>query len=419
MGDQEVRIMSIKWIKTAHKGLRYYEHPTRKHGKRKDRYYTIRFKVDKKEYTYGIGWVSDGVPEEVLRSNPGVGFEEYCLMQLRIFKTNVRSASGARSPRERREIIKEEMEREEKENLPFNVIYTEKYLPVSEQNKKNIATEEGLFKHWLSPVIGNLALKDISPIHLERIKKNMADAGRSPRTINYALSVIRQLYNFSKNIGLYSGECPVKKVKIPREDNRRLRFLTHEEAEAILTALKEKSQDVYDMTLLSLHCGLRAGEVFSLTWADVDVKKGILTLRNTKSGRTRHNYMTEDVKAMLSSRTQGKGSDLVFPTAKNKQRVWVSNTFAKVVDALNLNEGVTDRRQKVVWHTLRHTYASWLVQAGVSLYHVQKLMGHEEIRQTERYSHLNLSTLQDAVKTFESTLKTDENKQRKSIVKEI
>jgi hypothetical protein len=46
-------------------------------------------------------------------------------------------------------------------------------------------------------------------------------------------------------------------------------------------------------------------------------------------------------------------------------------------------------------------------------------MGHEEIRQTERYSHLNLSTLQDAVKTFESTLKTDENKQRKSIVKEI
>jgi site-specific recombinase XerD len=129
--------------------------------------------------------------------------------------------------------------------------------------------------------------------------------------------------------------------------------------------------------------------------------------------------MTEDVKAMLSSRTQGKGSDLVFPTAKNKQRVWVSNTFAKVVDALNLNEGVTDRRQKVVWHTLRHTYASWLVQAGVSLYHVQKLMGHEEIRQTERYSHLNLSTLQDAVKTFESTLKTDENKQRKSIVKEI
>jgi len=87
MGDQEVRIMSIKWIKTAHKGLRYYEHPTRKHGKRKDRYYTIRFKVDKKEYSYGIGWVSDGVPEEVLRSNPGVGFEEYCLMQLRIFKT--------------------------------------------------------------------------------------------------------------------------------------------------------------------------------------------------------------------------------------------------------------------------------------------------------------------------------------------
>ncbi len=52
--------MKIKWIKTAHKGLRYYEHPDRKQGKKRDCYYAIRFKVDHKEHMYGIGWLSDG-----------------------------------------------------------------------------------------------------------------------------------------------------------------------------------------------------------------------------------------------------------------------------------------------------------------------------------------------------------------------
>jgi len=57
----------IQWIKTAHKGLRYYEHDTRRHGKKKDRYYAIRFKVDNKLYEYGIGWWSEGNPEEARR----------------------------------------------------------------------------------------------------------------------------------------------------------------------------------------------------------------------------------------------------------------------------------------------------------------------------------------------------------------
>jgi integrase len=264
---------------------------------------------------------------------------------------------------------------------------------------------------WIDPIIGNLPLKDISPIHLERIKKNMADAGRSPRTINYALSVIRQLYNFSNAVGLYAGECPVKKVKIPRKDNTRLRFLTHEEAEKILTALKDKSQDVHDMAILSLHCGLRAGEVFSLTWADVDLKKGILTLRNTKSGRTRHGYMTEAVKEMFSTRNPSNGNEFVFPATTGLQRDRISKTFVKVIDDMGLNKGITDNRQKVVWHSLRHTYASWLVQSGVSLYVVQNLMGHENISQTTRYSHLKGETFQDAVRILERDIKNMDQKE--------
>ncbi len=70
--------------------------------------------------------------------------------------------------------------------------------------------------------------------------------------------------------------------------------------------------------------------------------------------------------------------------------------FNRVINKLNLNEDVTDRRDKVTFHTLRHTYASMLVQKGVDIYHVKELLGHSSIALTERYSHLSESTLKHA-----------------------
>ena len=67
-----------------------------------------------------------------------------------------------------------------------------------------------------------------------------------------------------------------------------------------------------------------------------------------------------------------------------------------------MNEGIDDTRQKVVFHSLRHTFASWLVQDGVDLFVVKELMGHERIDMTERYSHLSPIAMRSAVKTLES-----------------
>jgi site-specific recombinase XerD len=71
---------------------------------------------------------------------------------------------------------------------------------------------------------------------------------------------------------------------------------------------------------------------------------------------------------------------------------------------LGFNAGVTDRRQRVVFHTLRHTFASWLVQNGTDLYTVSKLLGHSDISMTQRYSHLSDDTLQRAVKNLEKAI---------------
>jgi site-specific recombinase XerD len=95
---------------------------------------------------------------------------------------------------------------------------------------------------------------------------------------------------------------------------------------------------------------------------------------------------------------------LVFPTTKVTRIERISKTFNRVVEELGLNEGITDTRYKVVWHSLRHTYASWLVQSGVSLYTVQKMLGHSRINMTERYSHLHQENMQDAVNVLEQSI---------------
>ena len=156
------------------------------------------------------------------------------------------------------------------------------------------------------------------------------------------------------------------------------------------------------MALLSLHCGLRAGEIFSLTWQDVDMERGLLTLRDTKSGKTRAAIMTEAVKSMLADRKRRGPADLVFPSETGEKVGQVSQSFIKTVNALGFNDGVTDARQKVVFHSLRHTFASWLAEDGADLYVIQQLMGHQSFAMVQRYAHLSPDTLRRAVKGLEA-----------------
>jgi site-specific recombinase XerD len=138
----------------------------------------------------------------------------------------------------------------------------------------------------------------------------------------------------------------------------------------------------------------------------------VLTIRGTskkagtqtKSGKTRAAIMTQAVKDMLASRNSGGHHDLVFPGRRGVKIVQISDSFNRAVTALGFNKGVEDDRQKVVFHTLRHSYASWLVESGVDLYTVKELMGHGVIAMTERYSHLSEDTLKRAVATMEASL---------------
>ena len=404
----------IKWIKSAHKGLRYYEHSTRKHGKKKDRYYAIRFKVDKKDYSYGVGWVSDGIPEDVRQSDPDIGFEEYALSLMKKYKANAKSGSGPKSPKENRKITDEkkvhdriEQEKRQQENITFNQYFEDTYFPISKTSKKksSFLHEEIHFRLWLDPVIGALPIREISKFDVERIKKKMMDAKKAPRTIQYVLATLRQIWNMARSSGIVSSDSPTKSVKIGKFDNRRSRFLSHNEAHLLLQKLKEKDETIYQMSLLSLHTGLRASEIFHLTWGCINTGRGLITIMDAKSGKGRTAFMTNEVRTMFKDMCRGKNDDCVFMQKKGLPYTEIPTLFRDIVKELKFNDNISDSRQRVCFHTMRHSMASWHAAAGTNLYVIKELLGHGSITLTERYSHLTNGALQDATKKFNKTIK--------------
>ncbi len=403
----------IKWIKTAHRGLRYFEHATRKHGKKRDRYYAVRFKVDGKDYGYGIGWWSDGIPEEARQYDHDIGFEEYCLSQLKLYKANIKNGSGPKSPKEKRKIAaKQEAQerelkaREEIENKTFKQYFEDTYYPAAKTNKKkkSYIKEEEHYRLWLQPEMGKKSLKSITHLDLQRIKKKMLDAKKSPRYIQYVMATARQIWNTARGDKLVSGDSPTRSVKIQKFDNRRQRFLSPIEADNLLSKLKEKDKQVYQIALLSLYTGMRASEIFRLIWGCIDTDRGLITILDAKPGKGRTAFMTEQIKAMFLDMQRGKNNEIVFPNSKGHAYTEIPALFRNVVKELKFNNHVSDTRQRLCFHSLRHSFGSWHAESGTNLYVIKELLGHGSITLTERYAHLSKGPLQDATKNIEQAI---------------
>jgi len=371
-----------------------------------DRYYAIRFadKVAGKVREEGVGWASEGVTETT-------AFD-----YLKQLKQAARSGEGATSLKEKRAQERERREAEEIKQITFGKFFDETYKPWKEANaaKNTARTEKLLYTHWIEPVLKNVPFDELSPVAVERVKANMTKAGKSAKTITHALAAIRQVINLAKVRNVCTGENVVSQVRKPRVDNAKLRYLTPEELDKLLTALRERSEDVADQALLSASCGLRFGEVAGLEWVDINFENRTLAIRDAKTG-SRTVFMSAPVEAMLRGRYEDSAKGLVFPDENGERQARVSKTFQRVCDDL-FNKDVEDRRLRVSFHGLRHTFGSLLYQECGDIYLTGKALGHKTLVMAQRYAKMSETRLRQAFDTMSKVIENGKKKEGESKV---
>lgn len=381
------------WHSTQYPGIRYREHKSRKHNGKTDRYFAIRYKCNGKSREESVGWMSEGMNAQ--KANK---------IRAEIVH-NIREGLSPQSLREKREIEVSRREKEIKnqktkkiERITFEEV-AKKFIEWAKTNKKSWKDDEQRIKTHLAPALSNYPLKDISPFQLEKLKSNLQKKNLSPKTVHHCLSLVRTIYTKALSWGLYSGTVPTNQISFPKINNMRTRFLTHQEATLLLEDILPRSKDAHDICVLALHCGLRFGEIAALTKGDLDFQNGIIHIREPKNGESRHAYMTKEVNHLLLGRIKEVlgSQELIFPDKNGNKRKTAHDSFKYSVERLGFNNGKQDRCTKVVFHTLRHTFASWLAINGTPLYTIKELMGHKTIVMTERYAHLILDHKRVAV----------------------
>lgn len=358
--------MALKTALKKFTGVYYTESRIKKWRDRPDRCYWVAFKDarTRKLIWERCGWASEGwTPEAAQR-------KRYELLE--------QDRTGDYKPKGERKA----------DHLTFGELMDKHYLPWAKHNKASFRDDDNRYKNWLEPRFGTRRLGEISPLDLERLKKEMKDAGKSPATIRQVLCLVRQAFNKAKRWRLWAGTNPCSGVSFPRKNNERQRFLTRQEADKLLAALHARSPQLARIASLALYGGLRLGEIFSLRWCNLAWDADILHVLDSKNGESRSISITAPIQQVLQRMAPGAPDEPMFTTRRGEPKVWLSKTFKSVVDSIDLNKGVSDPREKICFHSLRHTFASWAVMAGIPLYIVGKTLGHKTAAMTQRYAHL-------------------------------
>jgi integrase len=186
----------------------------------------------------------------------------------------------------------------------------------------------------------------------------------------------------------------VRKVKLLEENNRRMRYLSKEECQILIDAC---SSHLRPIVITALNTGMRGGEIFSLKWANVDLKHGFILLEKTKNGERREIPINETLRETLTGLTRRLDLPYVF------YNPFTEKPYGDIKNAFN---GAC-RRAKIVdfvFHDLRHTFASHLVMRGVDITTVKDLLGHKTLTMTLRYAHLAPSHKVNAVDILDSAI---------------
>lgn len=210
----------------------------------------------------------------------------------------------------------------------------------------------------------------------------------------WTIQLVRHAFNLAVREWEWCRENPMHRVSMEKTRNEVDRWLTLEEEEHLMAA---SSLWLREFIVFALNTGMRQGEILNLQWQDVDFTRGTLVVMKSKNGTRRTIPLNAPVYELLAAKQAATGAKKgrVFTTPRgNELKVrFLAREFCETRD----RAGIPDFR----FHDLRHTFATRLVQRGIDLYKVQRLLGHKTTHMTQRYAHHSPESLREGVRILE------------------
>lgn len=276
-------------------------------------------------------------------------------------------------------------------------------------------TDEGLAT-ILKKEFGKTQLRAIAAGDIQRYvdrltgEKSRFKRVLTPATINRRRTFLSGILTEALRRG-YVDRNPARVVENLPEHNDKLRWLTPKEEGELLTFSPPHLQSIIRF---ALQTGMRKGEILGLKWSDVDFEQRLVRVTQTKNHRTRYVPMSRELVEILQAIDHVAGptghSPYVFTDPKSGTSETTATRFQDVNHAFEKAAGQAGL-EEVTFHTLRHTFASRLAQAGVPLNTIRELLGHGTMQVTMRYAHLAPNNLRDAVELLAGLAATPERTQ--------
>ncbi len=293
----------------------------------------------------------------------------------------------------------QEVRRELRETPVYADFLMGQYMPHVRSYKRSHDTDLSVIRNHIVPAMGHLRMSDIKKLDINEFVRKRVEEGLAPGTINRLVVLIRYSFNLAiewETPGIEAN--PASGVRPLRENNKIERYLSDEEAmrlkESLTVSINPMLAVIVAMLLVT---GARKREVLDARWEDIDVLNAIWRIPTSKSGKARHIPLTDPVRRVLNLAKHRLSE--VMGSAKATKCPWIfpnpktGSPFVSIFyawDTARIKAGLPEVRI----HDLRHTFASTLVNSGVPIYEVQKILGHQHIRTTERYAHLAPERLQ-------------------------
>ena len=238
---------------------------------------------------------------------------------------------------------------------------------------------------------GECDLHEITTNKILDFQRMLKQQGLAALTINYTITFLGTLFNIAIDEELYNGQNPAKHKKINKikVDNNRERYLTAKDIDILYDNIDDEVLKLF--VDLSLSTGGRLETILNIKTKDINLDNSMITLKDIKNNSTYNGFIPDDLKSFLiyhleklSSNYFVVGGDVTKYATRTLQR-----KLQKILNEL-FNNGLEtkDSKNRVVIHTLRHTFASHLAINGTPIFTIQKLMNHRDIKQTSRYAKL-------------------------------